>query len=313
MPPPTLMSRRGFTLVELLVVIAIIGVLIALLLPAVQQAREAARRMQCTNNLKQLGLALHNHHDTYGSFPSGVVGGQSWSFGTMLLPFLEQSALQDQLKSASGGTNGQWGNFAPGNATILALTQTQLEAFRCPSDTGPDLNDKRQPDPGPLGTSNYIGIIGSLADTLVDGKYTKGNGVLYLDSHHGFNDIVDGTSNTLAMSERDYRFHDAANWAATTRLGTPAGYGNREYTLGRAGHNTSSNQRDINGTNRNCIGSEHPGGALALFCDGSVHFLPETLSTSSGQNADPTNPNYMWKGVLDRLAARDDGTPVTWE
>jgi len=133
-----LLRRRGFTLVELLVVIAIIGVLIALLLPAVQQAREAARRMQCQNNLKQLGLSLHNYHDTFGKFPAGryedgnVSSQLGW--GTMILPFLEQSALFDSIQAHGGmTTSSTWDTVADVRDIDAKVV---LEAFLCPSDPG---------------------------------------------------------------------------------------------------------------------------------------------------------------------------------
>ncbi|MEW4565894.1 DUF1559 domain-containing protein [Bremerella sp. JC770] len=146
-------SRRAFTLVELLVVIAIIGVLIALLLPAVQQAREAARRMQCSNNLKQIGLGLHNYHDTFRTFPYGgtVVSGVNWGAGgstgqglfnwrSFILPFIEQGVIVDQMKSEMGTSP----DFVAGAGTAawatkvegLSAAQTTLDAFQCPSDAG---------------------------------------------------------------------------------------------------------------------------------------------------------------------------------
>src|SRR5690606_1821609 len=138
---PSHRLRRGFTLIELLVVIAIIAVLIALLLPAVQQAREAARRSQCQNNLKQLGLALHNYHDTYARFPSAVFwtdvdgDGQAdrdeghWAWGAAILPFIEQGNLADRM---------QPGTLTPTQVHALdpSLLKTPLAVFQCPSDDG---------------------------------------------------------------------------------------------------------------------------------------------------------------------------------
>ena len=135
-------QRQGFTLVELLVVIAIIGILVALLLPAVQAAREAARRMQCTNNLKQLGLAVHNFHDTFRTFPSAsrqpqfkdnevndwVNGRDRWGYLCVLLPYIEQQALYNELVTNQLGVNRPW--------TGMPLTRTKVAGFLCPSDSG---------------------------------------------------------------------------------------------------------------------------------------------------------------------------------
>ena len=140
--------QRGFTLIELLVVIAIIAILIALLLPAVQQAREAARRSTCKNNLKQIGLAMHNYHETFGMFPPGYVeeilntnGGHvadnegHWAWNALLLPYLDQAPLFNQLNVGTVPVSTMLNN-----ATVRGSMQKTLPVFRCPSDTGPQIH-----------------------------------------------------------------------------------------------------------------------------------------------------------------------------
>ncbi len=132
-------NRRAFTLIELLVVIAIIAILVALLLPAVQQAREAARRSSCKNNLKQLGLAIHNYHDTYRTMPPGVVDDFTdsiWGWGALILPFVEQGPVYDALRV---GNIPLGVRMTPGNALDqLSVLQTPISTYRCPSDVGPE-------------------------------------------------------------------------------------------------------------------------------------------------------------------------------
>jgi prepilin-type N-terminal cleavage/methylation domain-containing protein/prepilin-type processing-associated H-X9-DG protein len=208
--------RRGFTLIELLVVIAIIGVLIALLLPAVQAAREAARRAQCVNNLKQIGLALHNYHDANGSFPMGASLGMrtlgayqaKQNFGPLatMLPFLEQAPIYNAI-------NFNWG--CEDNNTIdcflinATATRSKIATYCCPSDPyagKPDHN-------GDPNTSNYYGCIGTTtylqnASNTGIGPYLTGNGgpldstgIFTWQSSYRLADVTDGTSNTVAFAE----------------------------------------------------------------------------------------------------------------
>lgn len=301
--------RRAFTLVELLVVISIIGVLVGLLLPAVQAAREAARRMQCSNNLKQIGLSLHNYHDANKKFPQGFTRFHSWGWAVRTFPYIEQSNLFNQLSSDSG-------NWSPinnaVNPVLLASLQTKLPGFRCPSDTGPDLNDKRTLGGRQVSMSNYIGVNGSLlfqhlgiwydAESTPGNPatYVGGNGVLFMDSKITFGDITDGTSNTLLVGERDYR-HNGALWAGTTN--TNGGYANRHFNLSTAGFTDRGRDHKINGLDANAFSSRHTGGAQFVFCDGSVHFLSQSISVWDGNATTP------W-GVFDRLGARNDGLIV---
>jgi prepilin-type N-terminal cleavage/methylation domain-containing protein/prepilin-type processing-associated H-X9-DG protein len=190
-------SRRGFTLIELLVVIAIIAVLIALLLPAVQAAREAARRAQCVNNLKQIGLALHNYHSTNDSFPlgsilalasPGVYGGNKWSVHAQLLGQMEQMAIYNAINFA-------WAPWSNANANRIHSTirNTEIKTFLCPSDglgTYPD------------GT-NYDGSTGT---TILPGSQTTTglfahDGAKHNAMAYGMRNVTDGSSNTIAFSE----------------------------------------------------------------------------------------------------------------
>ncbi len=194
-------KRRGFTLIELLVVIAIIAILVALLLPAVQQAREAARRTSCKNNLKQLGLALHNYESSHRVFPPGSLGfPYVWSAHAQLLPYVEQGSLQGNLNFDVPPLNAfNVGGFdaVEVNKNDLAA-QVRLPLMLCPSD--------KDAVPG----SNYGGISypacagsgvngSSAAD---DGSISNADGIIFSFSKMGFRDVVDGTSNTVAFGEQ---------------------------------------------------------------------------------------------------------------
>ncbi|MGL4941835.1 MAG: DUF1559 domain-containing protein [Thermoguttaceae bacterium] len=190
---------RGFTLVELLVVIAIIGVLVALLLPAVQAAREAARRMQCTNNLKQLGLALHNYHDTYGAFPaktSAKIGGNNnkatggedgdWSALFHLLPFVEQTAKYDQINSS--------GPSYPRERNSDAIFGTTIAGFRCPSDGGGVQ----------YMATNYVLCLSDIihdCESIDQANRSNVRSMFPNSQWKSMAAITDGTSNTLALGE----------------------------------------------------------------------------------------------------------------
>lgn len=301
---------RGFTLVELLVVIAIIGILVGLLLPAVQAAREAARRMQCSNNLKQIGLALHNYHDANKKFPQGFTRFHSWGWGVRILPYIEQTNLHNQLATDSGN----WGPINnAANAILLTRLQTKQPNFLCPSDSAPELNDKRTLGGRQVSMGNYAGVNGSLlfqhlgiwydAESTAGNPatYVGGNGVLFMDSKIGFQDITDGTSNTLLVGERDYKFHNGVLWQGTTN--TNGGYANRHFCLSTAGFTDLGRDHKINGLDANAFSSRHTGGAQFVYCDGSVHFLTQSISVWDGKATTP------W-GVYDRLGARNDGLVV---
>lgn len=226
-------QKFGFTLVELLVVIAIIGILVGLLLPAVQAAREAARRMQCGNNLKQLGLALHNYESSHkrlppgwiastglsypggtGSTGTGTSGQGSWGWPALILPFIEQQNLSDSLQV------GQDMRRALDDAVRLKLMQQRFPTFRCPSDIAPDINDKRQMTGFTatirnISTSNYVGW-NSGSRGYFDGDTNGGGGIrrgiFLMNKSTKLGEITDGLSNTIAIGERMYKtFHPPAS------------------------------------------------------------------------------------------------------
>ncbi len=274
-------SRCAFTLVELLVVIAIIGVLVALLLPAVQAAREAARRMSCSNNLKQLGLAMHNFHDIFGEFPPqdfrhattpatcpASPNNFRWGWGAMILPHVEQTALHTQLRVTEC-------NMPPATTLFsgVALLQQLLKTFRCPSDPGALTNPYFRPNAS-YASSNYVNC----------------QNVFYPRSATPpakFASILDGTSNTFMLSERvlipgpnrratpgaivfgvpnssdaSVAFHAA--WPINTPVPTMTATG--------FGADFACKRHNVN--------SLHPGGAQFALADGSVRFVSQTIATN---------------------------------
>jgi prepilin-type N-terminal cleavage/methylation domain-containing protein/prepilin-type processing-associated H-X9-DG protein len=282
---------RGFTLVELLVVIVIIGVLVALLLPAVQAAREAARRARCGNNLRQLGIGLHNYHCVYDCFPPGYLADANtykaphWSWSTALLPYLEQQPLYGVL-GVGTLTFGNGASMAPPSPA----TQTPLSVFTCPSDTGPALNASK----GGHAKSNYRAILGSQGSTTDNyTTITTANGVFYLNSCTTTTAITDGTSVTLAVGECSLD-PTGQTYIGTLWAGMRGSDSQYVYTSDAMWWINSDPLYCINGTAPQAFSSRHPGGAHFVFADGSVHFLQESID---GQ-------------TLERLACRNDGQPV---
>ena len=267
---------RGFTLVELLVVMAIIAVGLALAGPAIQQAREAARARQCINHLKQIGLALHNYHDAYRTFPPGWVAHDSkaktdrlWGWQASILPFVDQAPLYNSI------------NFSAKIPRPNLLTQTALTVYRCPDDTTAANNPVR----GKYATSNYSGNWGN--SPLPGSRDTpkKANGIFYWNSRVRIRDILDGTSNTFMVGER----------SVTSAAGIWVGL--------RANQNENDAVTDCSHESRlnavmSAFSSKHPGGAHFLLCDGSVSFISKKIGSSNKQGGR--------MGTYQKLSQRND-------
>ncbi|MEO8498190.1 MAG: DUF1559 domain-containing protein [Planctomycetota bacterium] len=270
-------QHKAFTLVELLVVIAIIGILVALLLPAVQAAREAARRMSCYNNLKQIGLALHNYHDTYQALPMGWIGLETpngrvlsegepgWGWAAHLLPFIEQNTVTDIVRDTLPIID-------PLNQ---AARDTHLPIYRCPSDANSrqffDLEDAGGAVLATVPTANYVGMFGTteLADCegLAPGVQCRGTGAFYHNSSTRFRDFIDGTSSTLLVGERSSK-HGGSTWLGAV----PGADESFARILAITDHPPNSP-----GSHLDDPGSYHPAGTNFVFADGSVHLIVETI------------------------------------
>lgn len=315
--------RQGFTLVELLVVIAIIGVMVGLLLPAVQAAREAARRMQCSNNLKQIGLALHNYHDTFLLFPPGVVTGVAgvndprFAWSVMILPQLEQASLFEALNTSTRSMRNAFENTPASTPTGYELMRTPVPAYLCPSDPGETLNTNRQfttvtvpgvTSPFSIGKSNYPGSDGDAG----------GNGFFADNSRVKMAEITDGLSNTIMVGERASRSGNVGNFAALW-----AGRGGDDEpsigdlqplreaaVLGRTTFKFRTGEGGTAGARPDfAYSSAHPGGAQFAFGDGSVRFISENV-TWVNTTADPAPPASQF-GLFNKLGGAKDGLPIS--
>lgn len=302
--------RKAFTLVELLVVIAIIGVLVGLLLPAVQAARESARRTQCTNNLKQLGLAALNFHDAKGAFPPGATWGPNaqrsgMSFLVSLLPYTELGPLLQSMPDQTYSTT-----FAN-----REIGQSVNALFICPSDDGERIDE--QAEGQNWRTSNYCGVMGGgivevqlMSNPATCGHYNS-DGVFYPESSVKIKDITDGTSNTLLLGERTYQL----------RLWTRGAYYNGSPTQFVCSASSKNIAVPINAnTNRYCyrsnesgtpcprpwsvefndlfFGSRHPGGAQFVFGDGSVQFLQDDIDFQAYRRLGTRNDGLVNSATL---------------
>ena len=352
-------KRRAFTLIELLVVIAIIAILVALLLPAVQQAREAARRTECKNKLKQLGIALHNYHDVYRCLPmasgrNGGAGGRRQSGFIGMLPFIDQGPLFELIKtggvnaSVNGNTAYHGFSFVPWDNNHKAI-RTNLPALRCPSDSTSTEQRNR-------GKTNYMF---SRGDTSWDhnppwnGNGGRGIRGVFLGGHDNGNsyarklgDIIDGTSNTVAMGERIVAKRNGNTVSlGATAIGTPQS----QYRTNASIALTRVNQQGVyNGGTRRWAGtrwadgcptftgmttilgpnkpsvtqgtwdchdgifdptSHHVGGAQVVLADGAVRFISDSIDTGNLSAASPNRGPSPY-GVWGALGSIDGGDTV---
>lgn len=320
--------RRGFTLIELLVVIAIIAILIALLLPAVQQAREAARRTQCKNNLKQIGLALHNYHDAFLVFPPGsnytrttmsAQGGWGISFWVGILPFIDQGPLFNKFNMNESNS----GYVLHSTTTRDAVNGVTLQTYLCPSSPQPSRGTPNVYSPASVTIPSYaglagtVGTFGSFTETRTvsamgsDGlQYGSAGGAFVKAQSTRIRDFTDGTSNVAIVGEQsDYLTNTTTNVQFDGRSS-----GGGDYTYGFCmGSSSPSLGMDMQvglttvvkpvGTKKFSITlsqdlspnfpiqSSHSGGAHLLLTDGSVHFVSDSLNFAT----------------LQALLTRDDG------
>ncbi len=307
--------NRGFTLVELLVVIAIIGILVALLLPAIQAAREAARRTECTNNVKQLGIALHNYHDTFGKLPpSGILYGDphnvphqlpyhhTWL--VMILPFLEEGALYDMVDK-------RYPIWLDATVQRQEVVRTQVDAVICPSSLELELNETRD-----MAYTNYAGAEGyhwwttAYLHTGHDPSFTSGgdfSGVFTTTKTRGFNTITDGTSNVIAVAEVTSTGY---KWGGIRTSGTGVPRFNTGERVFRAAFVWT-------GTNGECCETGRymdPNGSLrtsaSWFPGGSPHPFSPTYLSAWGPNAEWPGASSRHPGVVNVLLADGSVRPI---
>lgn len=341
-------SLRGFTLVELLVVIAIIGVLVALLLPAVQAAREAARRSQCTNNLRQFGLAIQNFETAKGELPVGHQrwlrgtpgdGGGStpkaggWAWSGFVLPYIEQGTIAAQINYDLPMSN--TASTAPDQVRNGQIVQTPLSVARCPSDdmeptltTGAPGSPAEVSSPG-MATTSYKANGGPFDSNYTDQQTGPACGVFAQErgltrGHVKLKQVTDGGSNTIALGETAFRyafvrpdgvdffsFYGAMNWSKSE-----AGNSYRIFFTGESKINPPDTFKEaFPQLAREAFGSSHPGGCYFAFLDGSVRWLNEDIQHTArpyvdGDPYDAAGANAGY-GAYQRLLSRDDELVVS--
>jgi prepilin-type N-terminal cleavage/methylation domain-containing protein/prepilin-type processing-associated H-X9-DG protein len=295
-------SRRAFTLIELLVVVAITGILIALLLPAVQKVRESANRAQCQNNLHQVGLALHSYHDARGSLPSGyawqpvtpdTVGNTApgWGWGALLLPYVEADALAKTIDPCRPIED----------PAHRAVRTTMLPLFTCPSDRRAGIftvTDSAGAALADAASNSYAACFGAVVE--INDDPDKGNGLFFRNSAIRLAQVLDGTSNTIAVGERA-AILTRTPWAGAvsrgvTRItpGAPTSSTSIEDAPTQVLAHTGSHTLNDPGSDPDDFFSPHDGGGTFLFADGGVRFIRKHVAL----------------GVLQALSTRAGGESI---
>jgi prepilin-type N-terminal cleavage/methylation domain-containing protein/prepilin-type processing-associated H-X9-DG protein len=310
---------RAFTLIELLVVIAIIAVLVALLLPAVQQAREAARRTQCKNNLKQIGLALHNYHEAHNTFPPAYIASApyvdgatdtkpGWGWATSILPFLDQGTIYNSINFS----------YPLQDSRNTSLIQKLIPGYLCPSDLTPNgpfaIADSSGNMVAMAAASSFSASVGSDASSTTD---ATGDGIFYRNSRTRMSDITDGTSTTIMVGERAWSNANGI-WAGAISGGTVkrgsanpcqpvvagAFYPAATLVLSHAHLNNALIDSD-GSAGIDDFSSRHWGGSNFLFADGSIRFVHSIPSD---------NPDGSYSGdgkIFQALGTRSGGEVIS--
>lgn len=263
--------RAGFTLVELLVVIAIIGILVSLLLPAVQAAREAARRTQCQNNLRQYGVAIHNYFGTNEILPTGNTAGKMWTFQSRILPFMEQNNIYHLIDYKYPGTCFDYGGSRQAINPATDPGNQMVPVDICPSDPlGGQISQTNAAVIGMHGCTEYLGVMGTSS--------TSNDGTFYSDSRIGLQNLKDGTSNTIIMGERGIPKDLYWGW---TYCG--AGYDGTGDGDNQCSTKFAFSPGKDDGAHNLHFWSYHTGGGYFLFGDTSITFLNYNINFATYQ------------------------------